>query len=338
VGVAFEGGGVWSLVAQAAVVDVVGLAFAWSTFAWRPRLMFSWRRLKPVLAFSVGIMGSQLLWLVMARMPELIIGRTRGVVAVGVYRVAYRIIDFVGQAVLQPVSSVALVTLARLQDQPQRFNSAYMRIVGVVGLATFPVLFGLGAAAPDAVHVLFGGKWDASAPVSTVLSLIALPLTLNYFVAPALSAKGESRIVLQLSALQVVATAALMLAAAPFGLMAVAAAFVARLYLTMPVSQWALHRRAGIPVLSAVRALAAPLAASVLMCAAVVGVRTALGGAEVAPIARLACQVAAGAVVYILTLAVIARPVLADHAEVALRMVRRAAPGAPRFAGGSRGS
>jgi O-antigen/teichoic acid export membrane protein len=334
VGAAGLGGGVWSLVVQAAVVDIVGVAFAWQSYPWRPKFVFRWDRLRELLAFSAGMMGTQLLWLLLARVPDLFIGRVWGAAAVGVYRVAYRMIDFVAQAVLAPIGAVALVTLARLQEDPERFNKAYTRMVGLVGLATLPAIAGLGAVSGDAIHLLFGGKWDAGAPVSAVLSLIALPLTLNYFAAPALAAKGRSRVVLEIAAVQLATTALFVWLATPHGLVAVGAAYVARMYLTMPYAQWALHRHIGVPIGSAFRALGAPLVLSAVMAAAVIEARLSLWPGVSAPATRLLCATALGAGVYVAGMAVFGRRLLLSYAGALLPIARGLMP-RPAFMGRS---
>src|SRR5262249_1641481 len=116
VAAAVAGYGVWSLVIQAFILDVVGVLFAWQAFRWIPRMSFRWTRLRSLYSFSIGMMVTQLLWLLLARVPDVIIGRYWGASAVGIYRVAIRLIDFLAQAVLAPIGSVALVTFARLQD------------------------------------------------------------------------------------------------------------------------------------------------------------------------------------------------------------------------------
>ena len=321
---AFSGWGVWSLVVEAVILDTVGLVFAWRNYPWRPRLVFKWARLKGVLAFSSGMMATQLLWLMIGRVPDLFIGRRIGATAVGVYRVAMRMIDLIGQTVLAPVGSVAMITFARLQDDPVRFRRAYTRMVGLVALLTLPAILGFGVVSQEAIAVIFGSRWLASAPIASVLCMVALPITLNYFSAPALAAKNQSRRMLQIAAIQLVSTVAMVACAAPFGLLAVAASYTARTYLTMPVSQWMLTKYAHIDMGAVVRAVLSPLLAALVMCAALLVLRPLLVDLAPALSIRLLVQTSAGALIYFAALFTFARPLITSYAHELLPLLRRA--------------
>lgn len=126
---ALNGFGVWSLVIQVLVSETLGLLLTWYVYRWIPARRFSWSKLKQLLAFSVSMTITQVFWVLLVRVPELFIGRILGTEAVGHYRIAWRLIDLVGQAVLAPISSVSLVTLSHVQRERERFAWIYGRIV-----------------------------------------------------------------------------------------------------------------------------------------------------------------------------------------------------------------
>src|SRR3546814_11655784 len=75
---------------------------------------------------------------------------------------------------------------------------------------------------------------------------MALPFTLNQFASPSLGALGASRSLLVISLSQLGLTALFTFLAAPYGLFAVAWAYVARAYLTLPLQVILLKRAPGI--------------------------------------------------------------------------------------------
>lgn len=243
---AMSGLGVWSLVIQILLSEVLSLVMSWYFYRWVPSLRFSYLCLRRLLGFSIGMMLTQVFWVLLVRVPELFIGRFLGTEAVGQYRVAWRLIDFVGQAVLAPISSVILITLSHVQGDAERFARIYGRIVATAGLITYPVLFGFAAIGDQLIPLVFGEQWRDSSGLIQIFALMAVPFTINYFAGPALAAKGDSSAILRVSAMQFVITVAFSALAAPYGLYAVAIAYVVRAYLTMFYQISMLQQRTGI--------------------------------------------------------------------------------------------
>ena len=242
---AYRGLGPYSLVVQAAVTSVLGSVMSWCLFRWMPGLQFSLARLRQCLQFGISMASTQLIWILTARLQEPFIGRAYGTDAVGQYRVAWRLIELIGQTVLAPIGSVTVVTLSNLQSDPPRFASAFRRLIIAAGMVTLPLMFGFGALAIEAIGLVFGPQWKRAAPLGEVLVLMAVPFFLNYLSSPALSALGRSAAILRVSVLQLTLTALLTWLATPFGMLAIAASYVLRAYITAPVQLLALRRALG---------------------------------------------------------------------------------------------
>ena len=242
---AHHGMGAYSLVVQVAFTGVLGSAMSWYLFRWIPGLHFDLPRLRKSLHFGVSMMTTQLIWILTARLQEPLIGRAYGTEAVGQYRVAWRLIELIGQTVLAPIGSVAVVTLSNLQGDPKRFASAFKRLVVGAGIITLPLMFGFGALSVEAIGLIFGPQWKSAAPLSQILVLMAVPFFLNYVSSPALAAMGKPGSILKVSILQLTLTVLFTYLAIPFGMLAIASAYVLRAYITTPVQLAALRRAVG---------------------------------------------------------------------------------------------
>jgi O-antigen/teichoic acid export membrane protein len=265
VAAALYGFGVWSLLIQAAINDGVSCILAWQAFPWRPRLRFHYRLLFKVFGFSASVMLTQVMFTILTRVQDIIIARFVSSSATGIYRVAWRLNDLVTQATIQPLVGVSLVTLAQLQDDRIRFRGAYLRILGLSALFTFPALFGLGILSDEIIALLFGPRWSGASDIVKILTLMAVPIVLNYFGGQALAALGRSSTIARVATVQAALTLMLSLLAAPYGLRWIAAAYVFRAYLTMPYYLMQLRRETGIAGLAMLRAVGAPLIASAVM-------------------------------------------------------------------------
>ena len=299
---AIAGLGVWSLVIQTAIVDVVGILFAWQTYPWWPRLRFDSRRLWDVCGFSGIMMLTQVLGLLLTRIQDIVIGRYISLAAVGTYRIAWRMIDLIAQTTIQPMVGVSFVTLSQLQDDRERFRQAFLRMLGLGALLTFPAIIGFGVLSSEIITLLFGLKWAGSADIAKILTLMVIPFCMNFFIGPALAAIGRSATIARGSVVQTAATLALSLLAAPFGLQWVAAAYVLRAYLTMPYHLTLFKRDTGLGIVAMMHAIMPPFLASLAMAAMLLlsapYLRSALGEG----VAYLAVTVLLGCTVFVVGL------------------------------------
>lgn len=262
---AFAGLGLWSLVIQRLVTEIVGVILSRASYDWKPGWQFNWVILRGNLMLNASLIYVQLAFLATVRVQEMAIGAGIGLAAVGVYRTAWRTVELIGRGAIQPFTQVAVQTLARVKDDPAELRHAYRWMISRASALSFPALVGFGALAPIAIPTVFGAKWAEAGQLAQIFAFMAVPFTLNFFASPSLSVLGASRSLISLSTTQLVLGVILTLAALPFGLFAVAVSYVGRAYLTLPMQIWLLRRASGIRPIDSLRAVGAPLVASSLM-------------------------------------------------------------------------
>jgi O-antigen/teichoic acid export membrane protein len=323
IGAAFLGWGVWSLVVQAAVTEVVTTVFTWRLYRWVPKFRFSVPALKKLLGFSFSMVLTQMLWVLLGRMPEIFIGRYLGAAEVGRYRIAWRLIDLLAQSVLGPIGSVGLVTLSRVQSDLPRFQKIYAQISASAALLTFPLMLGFGAVADELIPLVFGPQWRGNGDLVRVLALMVVPFTVNYFTAPALAAVGQSRSILKVASLQLVLTLLFSWIAAPYGLAAIALAYVIRANVTMPYQLWVLQKHTGVNALASLKAMLPPLLMSIVMAVATYFAAPYIQAWLVRPWPAMLALVAFGGALYGVMLFVFAREQVRAVFEVLLPKLRK---------------
>jgi O-antigen/teichoic acid export membrane protein len=304
---AWAGWGAWSLLVQRAVAELAGTLMAWQAYPWWPGRRFSTRVVRELSGYSVTMTYTQVLYVALVRVQDVIIGRFIGTAAVGQYRTAWRTVDLIAQGVIMPFSQVALPTLGRLQDDLPAFRKAYLRMTAVCSAVALPAIVGFSVLARDAIPLVFGPQWGPAAPVAQVLGLMALPFILNRFAAPALATLGHYGTLARLSTIQLVLTIFLSLAAAPHGLVAMAWAYVARAYLVLPVQLLAFKRHSGLGYGETLRSIWPAVGTTALMVVALAGLEAAAGDALRARGLILLTAVPLGALVYLAGLWLLAR-------------------------------
>ncbi len=304
---AWQGWGAWSLVVQRAVSEVAGMGMAWQAYPWLPGRRYSGAMLRQMAGLSASMTGTQILNVALVRVQDVVIGRVIGPAAVGVYRTAWRTVDLIAQAAILPFAQVSLPALARLQDNLPQFRKAYLRLISVSGAIAFPAIIGFAVLAPAAVPLVFGDRWTGSASIAQILGLLAVPFTLNRFAAPGLAALGQSATLARLAALQVALTVILSLAAAPFGLTAMAWAYVLRAYLTLPVQMEAFKRHSGLGYRPVIAAIAPGLLMALIMAGSLVVIARLIGDGVPNRALFVLVMTVIGAAVYIGSLVLFAR-------------------------------
>jgi len=186
----------------------------------------------------------------------------------------------------------------------------------------FPVGFGITAAAPEIVPVLYGDKWLAMIPILAMLGIrtalrssAGIAYTLFYSqdrVTTAFHYKVVEMILLVVS----------VLVALPWGLQTTALAITANSLFSL-VMLWAGLNLIGMDARELARLLWCPLVASLIMWGAVAALRAALPVDGVNVALRLAISVGGGALVYVTTLVLLSRQYWLDFVEIAAKFRSR---------------
>lgn len=163
VAAAFMGLGVWSLVVQRLAASVWTSCALWMASGWRPTLTFDWAAVRPMLALGGHLTGFNTINYFARNADNLLIGRWWGPQALGLYSRAYQLLLLPLQQVNNPISSVAIPGLSRLQADPERFRSFYLQALALAVAATMPLAVSMTVLSDEIVAIVLGPQWgDAS--------------------------------------------------------------------------------------------------------------------------------------------------------------------------------
>src|SRR3546814_1151056 len=76
-----------------------------------------------------SLTATQLVFIFTTRLQELVIGSVIGVVAVGIYRTAWRTVDMISNGAIRPFATVAMQTLARVKHDQAELGRAYQWMI-----------------------------------------------------------------------------------------------------------------------------------------------------------------------------------------------------------------
>jgi teichuronic acid exporter len=187
---ALTGFGVWALVAQHIVKALVDVVVLWGLSDWRPRLTFDWPAAKELLGFSVSATIAGFGSFVNSRADALVIGLFFGPTAVGLYRLAARLVDLIVDVTVRSFHSVSLPELSRIQNDRPRFADRITNMVSSTTLIAFPGLAIL-AGVSELLMAAIGEEWAAAAAPLSVLCLAGAVTVLTMFTGPVAMAVGK---------------------------------------------------------------------------------------------------------------------------------------------------
>jgi O-antigen/teichoic acid export membrane protein len=192
-GMAFAGFGVWSLVGQQLSRDLSALILLWKLSHWRPRMEFSWPHLKELLGFSVHSFVGGLGIFADLQASSILLGLLFGPVAVGLYRLADRLMGSVVSMATTSIQGVSFPEFSRYQDQPEQLRKSTLACVRLSSIVTIPALVGMAMVSAPLLATL-GPKWVPATNVLRILCIQGMVFALSYFTGPLLTAIGKPQL------------------------------------------------------------------------------------------------------------------------------------------------
>ena len=180
---AFKGYGAWSLVASAILAAVVNVLLLWKMSSWRPTLEFSLTSLKQLFSFGGLMLLSSLAETLYTNLQGLIIGKRFPAGNLGYYMQAKKLEEVPVTGLSSIVNDVTFPAFSTLQDDPEKLLAGMRKSTKALAFANFPL-----------ITLLYGAKWETSAPYFQILCISGLIYTLNTLNTNVIKALGKGKI------------------------------------------------------------------------------------------------------------------------------------------------
>ncbi len=160
---AIVGMGVWSLVIQQLLRQILYTIVIWSYAKWWPRLQFSIESLKDLFGFGWKLLAVGMIDTIWKEIYQVVIGKYYSMSTLGQYTRAKQFSDGFTYGLLTVIQRVSLPTLSPLQDDDQRLREVLREIIKTSMFVLSPCLIGLMACSDALLHVLIGDQWNDAA-------------------------------------------------------------------------------------------------------------------------------------------------------------------------------
>ncbi len=159
IGMAYAGFGVWALVGQSLANTLIGTVILWFTVGWRPKLIFSFERLKTLFSYGWKLLVSSLIDTVYNEIRTFVIGAKYSSADLAFYDKGKKFPNLIVQNVNTSIDSVLLPVLAKEQDNRDRVKAMTRRAIKTSSYIMMPLMMGLAVCAEPVVRILLTEKW-----------------------------------------------------------------------------------------------------------------------------------------------------------------------------------
>jgi O-antigen/teichoic acid export membrane protein len=306
VGMAFAGLGVWSLVGQLLANAAVATIILWLVCPWRPGRAVSRSSFVELIRFGGNVLGEKLALFASRRSDDFLIGLVLGPVALGLYTAAYRILLLLTETIIWTIEGVAFPLFSRLHGDAERSRRAFYTVSQLCLAVATPAFLALAVLAPELTRVAFGPRWAGAIPVMRLLALVGIPHAMTYFNKAVVNAAGRPDLSFRVAIVTGVVNVIGFALAVRWGILAVAASYVACGYLLTPVSVWSVMRVLDLEVKRYLRLLVAPAVSGLAMLVLVMAAKAVLPD-DLTGVPLLAVLLLIAGAVYLLVLCLTGR-------------------------------
>lgn len=161
---AFQGFGLWALVAQMLVNQFVITFFIIFKTKWLPGTCFSYASFKEVFSFGKNILLTEFLLNLVESLRMLVIGKEYSETDLAYYDRGQVYPATLMRAINGTLFSTLLPHLSKLQNDKKKLVTEYVRLTYLSLFFIVPVYFGFAAVAKEIVLLLLSEKWLPSVP------------------------------------------------------------------------------------------------------------------------------------------------------------------------------
>jgi len=294
---ALSGLGVWSLVWQAILGNLLRVALLWRVHRWRPAWAFSLTSLRGLFGFGSKLLCIGVIDQTFKNIYLMVIGKLFSPADLGFYARAQSIQQLPVKDIAISSDLVSFPVFSSIQEDKARLKRGLRQGLMMQAVLAFPIMIGLACVAEPFVRVLLTDKWLPCVPYLQLLCLAGLLHPMSVINISALKAQGRADLFFRL---EIVKKALIVVAIAVtyhWGIMAMIVGQVATSWIGYYLNSYYTARFLDYSLKDQIVDVLPTLSIASVMGAGVYSIRW-LGLAE--PVLTLGLQLVAGVVIYLL--------------------------------------
>ena len=293
---AYMGYGIWALVSQQLANVSLGTIILWVTVNWRPKLLFSFHRLKGLFNYGWKLLVSALLDVGYGQLRQLIIGRIYTAKDLAFYNQGHHLPNIIVSNINASIDSVLLPALSAEQEDKNRVRAMTRRAISISTYIMMPMMMGLAVCAEPLVRLVLTEKWLPCVPFLRIFCFSFAFWPVHTANLNAIKALGRSDLFLKLEIIKKVIGLAAVLITMKISVMAMAYSLLVTSVLSQIINSWPNKKLLGYDYLAQLKDMFPQIALSCIMGGCIYSIQF----IRFNDVLTLALQFATGVVVYTL--------------------------------------
>lgn len=215
--------GIWALAGQYMFNSIIDTIVLWFTVKWRPKKLFSFRRLKNLFSYGWKILFASLVRTGYTELRGIVIGKMYTPSDLAYYEKGKSFPSLVTRNIYVAVQSVVFPAMARVQDDLDQLKAMTRRLVRLHSYLVLPLLVGLALVAEPVIKLLITEKWISCVPFLQAFCIILAFEPIQTANLQAIKAIGKSDIYLKLEIVKKTIGILALIISAKYGVWAIAA-------------------------------------------------------------------------------------------------------------------
>lgn len=240
---AYFDAGYWAMVLNVIALRAANTLLVVLTTRWQPSRPSFAAGSSELLLFGRDLSGFNIMSYLQRNLDNILIGRYCSPLDLGYYVKAYGLLRLPIMQIQEPISSIVVPALSRLQDDPGRYRGYFLKAVKAVVFLGMPLVAFTSISAENLITVLLGSHWLGSVPIFQALIPAAFFGTADMITSWVFLSIGRTDLMLRLGTASFIVVAVAFLCGLPAGPIGVATAYsVAYSLLSLPSWAFALKR------------------------------------------------------------------------------------------------
>lgn len=266
---AYNGYGVWALVVQNLVNNLVDTIILWFTVKWKPKLLFSFSRLKVLLTYGWKLLVSSMLDSIWSQLRQLIIGKKYAYEDLAFYNKGNNLPQISAVSLLTAVDSVLFPTLSKVQDKKEKVRELTRKAITVGSYFLWPMMIGLAACSDNFILLLLTEKWIPAIPYLRIFCITYAFYPIHTSNLNAIKAIGRSDIFLKLEIIKKIMGLSIILISVQYGVYAMALSTIVSSILSQIINSYPNKKLLNYSYIEQLKDLFPSLVMSIIMGAVV---------------------------------------------------------------------
>ena len=185
----------WALVIGTIATNLVNAIVLTLYSRWKPRLFYSWSKLKEMLSFSIWSMVEAIsIWLT-GYIDIFIIGVYLNEYYLGIYKTSMTTVGQITSLITTATTPILFSSLSRIQRDREAFSSMFFKFQKLIGMLIIPLGVGIYCFRDLVTDILLGSQWGEAADFIGLWGLTsAITIVLSHYSSEVYRSLGKPRL------------------------------------------------------------------------------------------------------------------------------------------------